>query len=45
VQSSERPDLNDEALSIAQQWRFTPARCNGKPDPHEVDFTLEFKGR
>jgi TonB family protein len=45
VQSSERPDLNQEALTLANQWRFTPAMCNGRPDAHEVDFTLEFQGR
>ncbi len=45
VQTSERPDLNQDALTIANQWRFTPAMCNGKPDAHEVDFTLEFQGR
>ena len=45
VQSSDRPDLNSEALSLARQWTFTPAMCNGRADPHEVDFTLHFQGR
>ncbi len=45
VQSSDRPDLNSEALSVARQWTFTPAMCNGRPDPQEVGFTLHFQGR
>lgn len=45
VQSSERPDLNSEALSVAQQWTFTPAMCNGTPDAHEAEITLHFQGR
>lgn len=45
VQSSERPDLNTEALSVAQQWTFTPAMCNGRPDAHEAAITLHFQGR
>jgi TonB family protein len=32
VQSSDREDLNPEALDIAKQWTFTPAMCNGHPD-------------
>ncbi len=45
VQSSDRPDLNVEAIEIAKQWTFTPAMCDGHPDAHEVDFTLQFQGR
>ena len=45
VQSSERPDLNAEALAVAQQWSFTPAMCNGRPDVHEASITLHFQGR
>jgi hypothetical protein len=45
VQTSERPDLNVEALSVAQQWTFTPAMCNGRPDAHEAEITLHFQGR
>jgi TonB family protein len=45
VQESERPDLNAEALTLAQQWVFTPAMCNGQPNRNEVSFTLHFKGR
>lgn len=45
VQTSERPELNDEALAQAQQWTFTPAMCNGQPDVHEAAITLHFQGR
>jgi TonB family protein len=45
VQGSERPELNAEALAQAQQWAFTPAMCNGKPDAHEASITLHFQGR
>jgi TonB family protein len=45
VQSSERPDLNAEALALAQQWLFTPAMCNGRPNQHEAEITLHFQGR
>jgi TonB family protein len=45
VQSSERPELNQEALGLARQWTFTPALCDGRPNMQEVDFTLHFRGR
>jgi TonB family protein len=45
VQSSEQPDLNEEALSLIQQWVFTPAVCDGKPNTTEATFTLHFQGR
>lgn len=45
VQRSERPDLNEEALATTRQWSFTPAMCNGKPDAHEVELTVQFQGR
>jgi hypothetical protein len=45
IQGSDRPDLNAEAIQIANQWTFTPAMCDGHPDAHEVDFILQFQGR
>ena len=45
IQSSERPDLNAEALSLIQQWIFTPALCNGVPRTAEASFALHFEGR
>ena len=45
VQSSERPDLNAEALDLIHQWVFTPALCDGKPNVTEASFTLHFQGR
>jgi len=45
VEESERPDLNAEALSLAQSWVFTPAMCDGKPYATDVALTLHFQGR
>jgi len=45
VQDSQRPDLNAEALSLIQQWVFTPALCNGAPNQTEASFELHFQGR
>ena len=45
IRSSERADLNEEALALAKQWTFTPALCDGHPEAQEVDFTLHFQGR
>lgn len=45
VQESERPDLNAEALGLAQNWVFTPAMCDGKPSATDVALTLHFQGR
>jgi hypothetical protein len=44
VQNSERPELNAEALALAEQWLFTPAMCDGKADVHEASITLHFQG-
>ncbi len=45
VQSSERPDLNEEALALVRQWVFTPAMCDGQPNESEASFVLHFRGR
>jgi Gram-negative bacterial TonB protein C-terminal len=45
VQSSERPDLNAEALGLIGQWTFLPAMCNGDPNPTEASFVVHFHGR
>jgi TonB family protein len=45
VQSSERPDLNAEALTFIGQWTFLPAMCNGNPNPTEASFVVHFHGR
>lgn len=45
VESSERPDLNAEALKVVDGWTFTPATCNGKPNPQEVNLVVHFQGR
>jgi TonB family protein len=43
VQSSERPDLESAAIELIQQWTFTPALCDGKPNDAEASFTLHFR--
>lgn len=43
VQSSERPDLDPAALQLIQQWTFTPALCDGHPNPAPASFTLHFQ--
>jgi TonB family protein len=45
VQSSERPDVNSEALGLIQQWAFMPGLCNGRPNATEASFTLHFQAR
>jgi TonB family protein len=45
VQSSERPDLNEEAIEVIHQWIFTPALCDGQPAISEASFTLRFQVR
>jgi TonB family protein len=45
VQNSDRSDLNEEALALAKQWKFTPALCDGSPLQKVVEFTLHFQGR
>jgi Gram-negative bacterial TonB protein C-terminal len=45
VQSSERADLGEEALSLVQQWVFTPGICDGSPNTTESIFMVHFHGR
>jgi len=45
VQSSDRPDLNAEALALVAQWVFVPAMCNGRPNPSEASLVLHFNAR
>jgi TonB family protein len=45
IDSSERPDLNGEAINIIHQWMFTPPMCNNQPSSAEASFTLHFQGR
>ncbi|MGO9649064.1 MAG: energy transducer TonB [Terriglobales bacterium] len=45
IDSSERPDLNAEALQLIHQWVFTPPMCNNQPTSAEASFTLHFQGR
>jgi len=43
VQRSERPDLNAQALSLIQQWTFSPAMCDGEPNGTDATFVLHFR--
>ena len=45
VQSSERTDLGEEALSLIQQWLFTPGICDGNANTTESIFMIHFHGR
>jgi hypothetical protein len=45
VQSSERPDLNAEALALVGQWTFVPAVCNGHPNTSDASLVLHFDAR
>src|SRR5262249_24046025 len=38
VESSDRRDLNEEALKTARSWTFTPAMCNGQPNRQEANL-------
>ena len=45
IDSSSRPDLNEEALAIARTWTFTPPTCNGQTTYGPMVITLHFQGR
>ena len=45
VESSDRPDLNDEALKTARSWTFTPSTCDGHPNIQEANLVIRFQGR
>jgi hypothetical protein len=45
VQSTEHDDLGAEALTLVQQWVFTPAVCDGNPNTEEAMFIVHFHGR
>jgi TonB family protein len=45
IESSPRPDLNDEALKTVSGWTFLPLMCNDQPASLEGDFVVHFQGR
>ena len=45
IESSERPDLNAEALKLVARWKFLPLMCNDKPAATVADFVVHFQGR
>lgn len=45
IERSDRPDLNTEALDTVAQWTFTPALCDGIPNPTMITIAVHFFGR
>lgn len=45
VMTSDRPDLNDEALKLVSTWAYSPSLCDGKPNWQKNQFVLHFQGR
>ena len=45
IESSPRPDLNEEALRITTTWKFQPFLCNQRPTSSEGDEVVHFQGR
>ena len=45
IDRSDRPDLNAEALDTVTQWTFTPALCDGRPNPTMITVAVHFFGR
>lgn len=45
IESSLRPDLNDEALRLVATWRFLPLICNDEPATTDSDFVVHFQNR
>ena len=45
IQSSQRPDLDAEALSAVSKWTFQPMMCNDKLATQGTDFVVHFQGR
>jgi TonB family protein len=45
IQSSQRPDLDAEALSTVSKWTFQPMMCNDKLATQGTDFVVHFQGR
>ena len=42
VTKSLDPDLDEQAVSAAKRWRFSPGTKDGKPVPVEVTLELTF---
>ena len=45
IDSSLRPDLNEEALTTVAQWKYAPLLCNDKPAMTTGDFVVHFQDR
>ena len=42
VTKSLHPDLDEQAITAAKRWRFSPGTKDGKPVPVEVTLELTF---
>jgi hypothetical protein len=45
IMTSDRPDLDSEALKTAAKWTYTPALCDGTPNWERMDLLIHFQGR
>lgn len=45
IESSSRPDLNEEALKIVSQWKYLALLCNDKVAATTSDFIVHFQDR
>jgi TonB family protein len=45
VTRSLRPDLDEEALATARQWRFQPAQLAGQPAAAEIQIEMTFRAQ
>jgi hypothetical protein len=45
VESSTRPDLNEEALKTVSTWRYLPLMCNDRVATTDGDLVVHFQGR
>jgi len=45
IESSTRPDLNEEALKTVLTWKFLPLMCNDRVATTTGDLVVHFQGR
>jgi hypothetical protein len=45
IESSSRPDLNEEALKIVTRWKYLPLLCNDKVAVTTSEFVVHFQDR
>jgi hypothetical protein len=45
IESSPRPDLNEEAIKTVLTWRFSPLICNDREAGTDLHLVVHFQGR